>query len=56
MLEIDGHDYDQIDKAIRKALRSRGRPVAIICKTIIGKGSPNKSGTAACHGAPLGED
>ena len=56
VLEIDGHDYDQIDKAIRKALRSRGRPVAIICKTIIGKGSPNKSGTAACHGAPLGEE
>ena len=56
VIEIDGHDYDQIDSAIRRALRAKGRPVAIICKTIIGKGSPNKSGSAECHGAPLGEE
>jgi transketolase len=56
VIEIDGHDYDQIDAAIRKALRAKGRPVAIICKTVIGKGSPNKSGSHECHGAPLGEE
>ena len=56
VLEADGHDYDQIDRAIRKALKLTGKPVLIICKTHIGKGSPNKQDTADAHGAPLGEE
>jgi transketolase len=56
VLEIDGHDFDQIDRAIRRAMRVTGKPVVIICKTNIGKGSPNKQDTAASHGAPLGEE
>ena len=56
VLEIDGHDFDQIDRAIRKAKKVDGKPVVIICKTHIGKGSPNKQDTHAVHGAPLGED
>jgi len=56
VLEIDGHDYDQIDRAIRKATKVTGKPVIIICKTHIGKGSPNKQDSHAAHGAPLGED
>ncbi|MBP5227245.1 MAG: transketolase [Kiritimatiellae bacterium] len=56
VLEADGHDYDQIDRAIRKALKLTGKPVLIICKTHIGKGSPNKQDTADAHGAPLGDE
>jgi transketolase len=56
VLEVDGHDYDQIDAAIRRALRLTGKPVCIICKTSIGKGSPNKAGTHEVHGAPLGAE
>lgn len=56
VLEIDGHNYDQIDRAIRKATKLAGKPVLIICKTHIGKGSPNKQDTHECHGAPLGEE
>ncbi|MDD5707331.1 MAG: transketolase [Kiritimatiellae bacterium] len=56
VLEIDGHDYEQIDRAIRKALKPSGAPVVIICRTTIGKGSPNKAGSHESHGAPLGEE
>lgn len=56
VLEADGHDFDSIDKAVKKALRLTGKPCIIICKTTIGKGSPNKAGTSSCHGAPLGDD
>ncbi|MBQ7722156.1 MAG: transketolase [Kiritimatiellae bacterium] len=56
VIETDGHDLSAIDKAIRKAIRSSGKPTLVICRTIIGKGSPNKQGTSACHGAPLGPD
>ena len=56
VLEIDGHDYDQIDRAIRKAMKLTGKPVLIICKTHIGKGSPNKQDSHEAHGAPLGEE
>ncbi len=51
--KIDGHNYDEIRKAIRKAKKSK-KPSLIICKTIIGFGSPNKQGTSAVHGSPLG--
>ena len=53
--EINGHNYKQISNAIKKATRSK-KPSIISCKTIIGFGSPNKSGKASSHGAPLGDD
>ncbi len=56
VLECDGHDFNSIDKAFRKAYKLSGAPTIVIAKTTIGKGSPNKQGTASCHGAPLGED
>lgn len=51
----DGHDPDAIRFAIEEALADP-RPSLIACKTVIGYGAPNKQGTAATHGAPLGED
>ena len=54
-LEINGHDEKQISKAISKASKAN-KPSIISCKTIIGFGSPNKSGKASSHGAPLGEE
>ena len=56
VFEIDGHDFRQIDGAYRKALKVTDAPVLIVAKTTIGKGSPNKAGTAGCHGAPLGAE
>ena len=53
--EINGHNEKQISKAIKKSLNSK-KPNLISCKTIIGYGSPNKSGKASSHGAALGED
>ncbi len=53
-ITIDGHNFDQIDKAIKIALKSN-KPSLISCKTIIGFGSPNKSGKESSHGAPLGK-
>ena len=54
-LKIDGHNFKEISKALRKAQKSK-KPVAISCKTTIGYGSPNKGGKASSHGSPLGED
>ena len=54
-LEVNGHNEKQISKAILKASKSK-KPTIISCKTIIGFGSPNKSGKASSHGSPLGED
>ncbi len=56
VIEIDAHDFDQIDKAIRKARRSQDKPTLVVCKTTIGKGSPNKADTSSVHGEPLGAD
>lgn len=53
---VDGHDSDAINKAIEEAKADTSRPTLICCKTIIGFGSPNKSGSHDCHGAPLGDD
>jgi len=52
--EVNGHNEKQISKAIKKSLNSK-KPTIISCKTIIGYGSPNKSGKASSHGSPLGE-
>ena len=53
---IDGHDIDAVDAAITKAKKSATKPTLIICKTHIGKGSPNRVDTAKAHGEPLGEE
>ncbi|MBC7663071.1 MAG: transketolase, partial [Caulobacter sp.] len=52
--QVDGHDIDVVDAAIAEALKSSTRPTLVICKTIIGKGSPNRGGTSKAHGEPLG--
>ena len=52
---IDGHDADAIDVAITAA-KASDKPSLIACRTIIGYGAPNKEGTAATHGAPLGDE
>ena len=52
----DGHDPDAIAQAINCAHEAQDKPSLIACKTMIGFGSPNKAGTAASHGAPLGDD
>ena len=54
-IKINGHNFKEISKALKKAQKSK-RPIAISCKTTIGYGSPNKSGKASSHGSPLGED
>ena len=53
VLEIDGHDYDQINTAIAEAKKEKSKPSIIICKTIIGFGSPNRAGTSKAHGEPF---
>ena len=53
VLEIDGHDYDQINSAIAEAKKEKSKPSIIICKTIIGFGSPNRAGTSKAHGEPF---
>ena len=53
--EINGHNEKQISKAILKASKSN-KPSLISCKTVIGFGSPNKSGKSSSHGSPLGDD
>lgn len=52
----DGNDIDAIEKAIRAAQQETERPSLIMVKTVIGYGSPNKSGSAKVHGSPLGAD
>jgi transketolase len=53
---VDGHDVEAISTAIKEGCSDSDRPTLICCKTIIGFGSPNKQGSAATHGAPLGDD
>ncbi len=53
---VDGHDSVAIAAAIDQAAADSARPSLICCKTVIGFGAPNKQGTAATHGAPLGDD
>lgn len=54
--KVDGHDVKAISAALEEACTDSERPTLICCKTIIGFGSPNKQGTAATHGAPLGDE
>ncbi|MDP7218414.1 MAG: transketolase [Arenicellales bacterium] len=54
--EVDGHDPLAVAKAIEAARAEPTRPSLICCRTVIGWGSPNKSGQASSHGAPLGEE
>ncbi|MDD1611530.1 MAG: transketolase, partial [Methylococcaceae bacterium] len=54
--DVDGHDPQAIAKAIELAKVMTDKPTMICCKTTIGFGAPNKAGTHACHGAPLGEE
>ncbi|WP_019673996.1 transketolase [Psychrobacter lutiphocae] len=56
VIKVDGHNADEITKATEEALAETSKPSLIICKTIIGIGSPNKQGKASSHGAPLGDD
>ena len=53
--EIDGHNFESIDQALKEA-KSSDKPTLICCKTEIGKGSPNMAGSADTHGAALGDD
>ena len=53
---VDGHDIDAVDAAIERAKLSGDKPTLIVCKTHIGKGSPNRANTAKAHGEPLGGD
>ncbi|BCQ33524.1 MULTISPECIES: transketolase [Erwinia] len=53
---VDGHDADAIKKAVEEAKAVSDKPSLLMCKTVIGFGSPNKAGTHDSHGAPLGDD
>ncbi len=52
---VDGHDVEAVDRALRRAKREKSRPSLICAKTVIAKGAPTKANTGAAHGAPLGE-
>ncbi|MDQ7017194.1 MAG: transketolase [Gammaproteobacteria bacterium] len=56
VISVDGHNAAEISAAIDAAKAEGGKPTMICCKTVIGFGSPNKSGSHSCHGAPLGDD
>lgn len=55
VIKVDGHNVNEIKQAIALAKANIQQPSLIICKTVIGKGSPNKSGKEECHGSPLGQ-
>ena len=56
VVSVDGHDSDAINAAIAESKAVKDKPSMICCKTIIGFGSPNKSGSHDCHGAALGDE
>ncbi len=55
VIEIDGHNPQQVASALRRAKKS-DKPTLIACKTTIGKGAPTRAGTSKAHGAPLGDE
>ncbi|MEW4466672.1 transketolase [Parasphingorhabdus sp. JC815] len=55
VVSCDGHDFDDIRKALKEA-EADPRPSLVACKTVIGYGAPTKQGTSATHGAPLGDE
>ncbi|AXY60363.1 transketolase [Acinetobacter sp. WCHAc010052] len=56
VLKVDGHDADALRAATLEAQAETAKPTLVMCKTVIGLGSPNKQGKEDCHGAPLGND
>jgi len=54
--DVDGHNANAVQDAIKQAQQVNDKPTLICCRTTIGFGSPNKGGTASCHGSPLGDD
>lgn len=54
--DVDGHDVNSVDRAIREAKAVAGHPSLLCCKTVIGKGAPNKAGSHDAHGSPLGKE
>ena len=54
--DVNGHSPSEVKAAIEAARHETGKPTLICCKTIIGKGAPNKQGSESCHGSPLGGD
>jgi transketolase len=53
--QVDGHNLEELSKVMAWSRQKNQKPKLIICKTVIGKGSPNKQGTSECHGSPLGD-
>ena len=53
--DVDGHDLEAVDRALRRAKREKSRPALICARTVIAKGAPTKASTGAAHGAPLGD-
>ncbi len=56
VVRCDGHDFDDIRRALGEAKAQTAHPTLVVCKTVIGKGAPNKQGTSSAHGSPLGDD
>ena len=56
VVECDGHDFADISRAFDEAIAEDARPTLVRCRTIIGKGAPNKGGSHKVHGSPLGKD
>jgi len=56
VVEVDGHNFDDLNRAFMKGRHNQDKPLLIIANTTIGKGSPHKAGSSKAHGSPLGED
>ena len=56
VFECDGHDFDAIDRVLRRAMKVEGQPTLVIAKTHIGQGCPTKHDTSSVHGAPVGAE
>jgi transketolase len=54
--DIDGYDFDQMESTFSEIRKNKEKPSLVVCRTVIGKGSPNKAGTHKAHGSPLGAE